>query len=314
MVLARGDRPTPGPHEVLIRVEYAGVNRPDLVQRSGSYSPLPGSSPVLGLEVSGRVAEAGAAVSMWSPGDSVCALTPGGGYAEYCVAHEAHCLPVPRGLSMLEAASLPENHFTVWANVFQGCRLQAGESFLVHGGSGGIGLTAIQLAKAFGATVYTTAGSAEKVEACRRFGADAAVNYRESDFAEVLGTLVGKKGIDVILDIVGGAYIGKNLRLLATEGRLCFIAFLEGSKAEVDFMRLMLKRQTILGSTLRARPDGQKATIAAALKREVWPLIASGVVRPVIHEVFPLESAADAHRLMATSAHIGKIMLHVQDP
>jgi putative PIG3 family NAD(P)H quinone oxidoreductase len=311
MRLAEGSLPVPGGHDVLIEVEYAGVNRPDVIQRTGNYKAPPGASPILGLEVAGKIAATGAQVTQWTIGDRVCALTPGGGYAEYCIAPAAHCLPLPKGLSALEAAALPENFFTVWVNVFDTCKLKAGDSFLVHGGSSGIGLTAIQLAKAFGASVYTTAGSEDKVAFCKGIGADHAINYRTGDFVAEIQALAGKKGIDVILDMVGGPYIEKNLKLLALEGRLCFIAFQQGSKAEVDFMMLMLKRQTITGSTLRARPDAQKTAIACALREKVWPLIEAGKVRPVIHQVFPLAEAAQAHRLMESSTHIGKIMLAV---
>jgi putative PIG3 family NAD(P)H quinone oxidoreductase len=311
MQLAQGALPAPGDNDVLIKVEYAGVNRPDIAQRTGRYNPPPGASPILGLEVAGKVVAKGTKVTQWSVGDAVCALTPGGGYAEYCVTPAAHSLPVPRGLSMLEAASLPENFFTVWVNVFDTCKLKAGESFLVHGGSSGIGLTAIQLAKAFGATVFTTVGNEEKAAFCRQIGADHAINYRNQDFLAEIQALAGKKGIDVILDMVGGSYIEKNLKLLAIEGRLCLIAFLQGSKAEIDFMMLMLKRQTITGSTLRARPDAQKSAIAKSLQQKVWPLIEAGKVKPVVHKVFPLAQAAEAHRLMESSLHIGKIMLAV---
>jgi putative PIG3 family NAD(P)H quinone oxidoreductase len=311
MQLARGTAPEPGPQDVLIEVAYAGVNRPDVAQRLGRYNPPAGASPVLGLEVSGTIVAAGKQVTGWKMGDKVCALTPGGGYAEKVVTPAAHCLPVPRGLTMLEAAALPENFFTVWVNAFETCRLRAGETFLVHGGSSGIGLTAIQLAKAFGATVFTTAGSYEKTDFCKRMGADHAINYRAQDFVAEVQAVTGPRGIDVILDMVGGDYIGRNLKLLATEGRLAFIAFLQGSTAEVDFMRVMLKRQTLTGSTLRARPDSQKAAIAAALREKVWPLIEEGKVKPVIHQVFALEDAPAAHRLMESSLHIGKIMLAV---
>ena len=311
MQLAQGPLPAPGDNDVLIKVEYAGVNRPDIAQRTGRYNPPPGASPILGLEVAGKVVAKGTNVTQWSVGDPVCALTPGGGYAEYCVTPAAHSLPVPRGLSMLEAASLPENFFAVWVNVFDTCKLKAGESFLVHGGSSGIGLTAIQLAKAFGATVFTTVGNEEKAAFCRQIGADHAINYRNQDFLAEIQALAGKKGIDVILDMVGGSYIEKNLKLLAIEGRLCLIAFLQGSKAEIDFMMLMLKRQTITGSTLRARPDAQKSAIAKSLQQKVWPLIEAGKVKPVVHKVFPLAQAAEAHRLMESSLHIGKIMLAV---
>lgn len=311
MQLAQGALPTPGDNDVLIKVEYAGVNRPDIAQRTGRYNPPPGASPILGLEVAGKVMVKGAKVTQWSVGDAVCALTPGGGYAEYCVTPAAHCLPLPKGLSLLEAASLPENFFTVWVNVFDTCKLKAGESFLVHGGSSGIGLTAIQLAKAFGATVFTTVGNEEKAAFCRQIGADHAINYKTQDFLAEIQALAGKKGIDVILDMVGGPYIEKNLKLLAIEGRLCLIAFLQGSKADIDFMMLMLKRQTLTGSTLRARPDAQKSAIAGSLRERVWPLIEAGKVKPVIHKVFPLSQAAEAHRLMESSLHIGKIMLAV---
>src|SRR5450759_1627851 len=309
--LAQGPLPAPGDNDVLIEVEYAGVNRPDIAQRTGRYNPPPGASPILGLEVAGKVVAKGTNVTQWSVGDPVCALTPGGGYAEYCVTPAAHSLPVPRGLSMLEAASLPENFFTVWVNVFHTCKLKTGASFLVHGGSSGIGLTAIQLAKAFGATVFTTVGNEEKAAFCRQIGADHAINYRNQDFLAEIQALAGKKGINVILDMVGGPYIEKNLKLLAIEGRLCLIAFLQGSKAEIDFMMLMLKRQTITGSTLRARPDAQKSAIAKSLQEKVWPLIEAGKVKPVVHKVFPLAEAAEAHRLMESSRHIGKIMLAV---
>lgn len=311
MQFAQGPLPAPGDNDVLIKVEYAGVNRPDIAQRTGRYNPPPGASPILGLEVAGKVVAKGTNVTQWSMGDPVCALTPGGGYAEYCVTPAAHSLPVPRGLSMLEAASLPENFFTVWVNVFDTCKLKAGESFLVHGGSSGIGLTAIQFAKAFGATVFTTVGNEEKAAFCRQIGADHAINYKNQDFLVEIQALAGKKGIDVILDMVGGSYIEKNLKLLAIEGRLCLIAFLQGSKAEIDFMMLMLKRQTITGSTLRARSDAQKSAIAKSLQEKVWPLIEAGKVKPVVHKVFPLAQAAEAHRLMESSRHIGKIMLAV---
>jgi putative PIG3 family NAD(P)H quinone oxidoreductase len=265
----------------------------------------------MGLEAAGVIAAVGKDVTQWKVGDEVCALTPGGGYSQFVATPAAHCLPVPRGLGLLEAAALPENFFTVWINAFEMLGLGRGESFLVHGGSSGIGLTAIQLARAFGATVFTTAGSDEKVAFCRRMGAHHAFNYRDQDFEAEICAIVGKRGIDVILDMVGGDYINRNLRLLATEGRLGFIAFLQGAKAEVDFARVMLKRQRITGSTLRARPDAQKAAIARSLLEKVWPLIERGEVRPVIHEVFPLEKVAEAHRLMESSRHIGKIMLEV---
>ena len=311
MQLATGPLPTFGDNDVLIKVEFAGVNRPDVAQRSGTYAPPPGASPIMGLEVSGTVAAVGAAVSQWKAGDKVCALTPGGGYAEFCAAPAAHCLPVPRGLSMLEAAGVPENFFTVWVNLFDTCRLAAGESFLVHGGSSGIGLTAIQLAKAFGATVFTTVGNDEKAAFCKNIGADHVFNYKTQEWANEIFAITQKKGVNVILDMVGGSYIEKNLRSLALEGRYCFIAFLEGGKAEVDFRPLMMKRQTITGSTLRARPDAQKAAIAVSLKEKIWPLLEAKKVKPVIYKTFALEEIIEAHRLMESSAHIGKIMLRV---
>ena len=302
---------TPGANDILIKVAFAGVNRPDVAQRSGNYAPPPGASPTMGLEVSGEVVAVGAGVTRWKVGDNVCALTPGGGYAEYCIAPAAHCLPIPAGLSLLEAAGVPENFFTVWVNVFNTCRLQAGEKFLVHGGSSGIGLTAIQLAKAFGAETFTTVGNDDKAAFCKQIGADHVFNYKTQDWMSEIATITQKTGVNVILDMVGGSYIEKNLRSLALEGRYCFIAFLEGGKVEVDFRPLMMKRQTITGSTLRARPDAQKAKIAAELEAQVWPLLAAGKVKPVIHETFALGDVVAAHRLMESSAHIGKIMLRV---
>ena len=311
MHVTTGPLPMLGESDVLIKVEYAGVNRPDVAQRSGTYAPPPGASPIMGLEVSGMIAAVGAAVMQWRVGDVVCALTPGGGYAEFCTAPAAHCLPVPRGLSMLEAAGVPENFFTVWVNVFDTCKLEAGESFLVHGGSSGIGLTAIQLAKAFGATVFTTVGNDEKSAFCKNIGADHVFNYKTQEWANEIFAITQKKGVNVILDMVGGSYIEKNLRSLALEGRYCFIAFLEGGKAEIDFRPLMMKRQTITGSTLRARPDAQKSAIAVSLKDKVWPLLETKIVKPVIHKTFVLEEVVNAHKLMESSVHIGKIMLKV---
>lgn len=311
MHIASGPLPACGVQDVLIRVDYAGVNRPDVLQRTGSYAPPPTASPLMGLEVSGTVAAVGSQVTQWKVGDAVCALTPGGGYAEYCVAPAAHCLPVPAGLSMLEAAGVPENFFTVWVNVFDMCRLTAGEKFLVHGGSSGIGLTAIQLAKAHGAEVFTTVGNDEKAAFCKGIGADHVLNYKTQDWMAEISAITQKKGVNVILDMVGGSYIEKNLRVLAMEGRYCFIAFLEGGSATIDFRPLMMKRQTITGSTLRARPDAQKAAIAASLKQHVWPLLESKKVKPVIFKTFALDQVVEAHRLMESSAHIGKIMLKV---
>jgi putative PIG3 family NAD(P)H quinone oxidoreductase len=311
MQMAVGPVPSIGANDVLIRVAYAGVNRPDVIQRQGNYAPPPGASPVMGLEVAGEIVAVGASVLQWRVGDPVCALTPGGGYAEYCAAPAAHCLPIPASLTLLEAAALPENFFTVWVNVFDTCKLQAGERFLVHGGSSGIGLTAIQLAKAFGAEVFTTVGNEAKQSFCKAIGADHVFNYKTDDWLAGIQSATQKKGINVILDMVGGSYIEKNLRALALEGRYCFIAFLEGGSATVDFRPVMMKRQTITGSTLRARPDHQKAAVACALKEKVWPLVEAKTVRPVIHETFALADVVEAHRLMESSAHIGKIMLKV---
>jgi putative PIG3 family NAD(P)H quinone oxidoreductase len=310
--LAEAPSPQPQAGEVVVEVSYAGVNRPDLLQRSGSYPPPPGASPVLGLEVAGRVCAVAPDVKQWKTGDLVCALTPGGGYAEYCAVPAPHCLPIPKGLSLREAAALPENFFTVWTNVFDRGRLKAGETFFVHGGSSGIGLTAIQLAKAFGATVYTTVGNGEKAGFCRSIGADAAINYREQDFVAEIAQLTNKKGVDLILDMVGGPYIEKNLKSLALEGRLVQIAFLQGSNAALDFLPIMIKRITFTGSTLRPRTVAQKAAIAQDLHKQVWPLLESGDVKPVIHATFPLKDAKRAHELMESSMHIGKIMLEVK--
>jgi putative PIG3 family NAD(P)H quinone oxidoreductase len=309
---AEGPIPQPQAGEVIVEVRYAGVNRPDVLQRSGSYPPPPGASPILGLEVAGRICAAAPDVTQWKIGDLVCALTPGGGYAEYCAVPAPHCLPVPNGLSVQQAAALPENFYTVWTNVFDRGRLKAGETFLVHGGSSGIGLTAIQLAKAFGATVYTTVGSKDKAEFCRKMGTDAAINYREQDFVTEVSLLTNKRGVDLILDMVGGPYIEKNLKSLALEGRLVQIAFLQESKVALDFLQIMIKRLTFTGSTLRPRTVAQKAAIAQDLLKHVWPLLESGKVKPVIHATFPLKDAKLAHQLMESSKHIGKIMLEVK--
>lgn len=309
---AEGPMPQPQAGEVVVEVHYAGINRPDVLQRSGSYPPPPGVSSILGLEVAGRICAVAPDVTQWKIGDLVCALTPGGGYAEYCAVPAPHCLPIPKGLSVKEAAALPENFYTVWANVFDRGRLKAGETFLVHGGSSGIGLTAIQLAKAFGATVYTTVGSKEKAEFCRKMGADAAINYREQDFVAEVSQLTNKKGVDLILDMVGGPYIEKNFKSLALEGRLVQIAFLQESKVALDFLPIMIKRLTFTGSTLRPRTVAQKAAIARDLLKQVWPLLESGKVKPVIHATFPLKDAKLAHQLMESSKHIGKIMLEVR--
>ena len=298
--------------EVLIRVRAAGVNRPDVAQRMGAYPPPPGASPLIGLEVAGEVVAAGTAVQRLKIGDQVCALTNGGGYAQYCVAPAAQTLPWPAGYDAIQAGALPETYFTVWANLFGHGRLAAGEAVLVHGGTSGIGVTAIQLAKAFGATVYATAGSGAKVAAMVGLGADAGINYRTEDFAERVKALTGGKGVDVVLDMVGAAYFSKNIRSLALDGRLVLIAFLGGSKVEaLDLAPIMTRRLTVTGSTMRPRTTAQKGAIADALRAKVWPLLAEGKCGPVIHKVFPLEAAAAAHMLMESSTHIGKIMLRV---
>jgi NADPH:quinone reductase len=303
--------PRPGARELLIRVEAAGVNRPDVMQRKGLYPPPPGASDIPGLEIAGEVIELGAGVTRFAVGDKVAALVTGGGYAQYCAADERAALPFPTGFDAVSAAALPETFFTVWQNVFERGRLQAGESFLVHGGSSGIGTTAIQLAKAFGATVFTTAGSAEKCAACEKLGADHAINYREADFVAVVKEITGGRGIDLILDMVGGDYVQRNLLAAADDGRIHQIAFQGGPKATVDFTRLMVKRITLTGSTLRPRPMEVKEKLARALEEKVWPLLVKGAVKPVIDSRFPLEQAADAHRRMETNAHIGKIILTI---
>lgn len=301
--------PQPGAGEILIKVAAAGINRPDVMQRQGSYPPPPGASDIPGLEIAGKIVALGSGVTDLKFGDEVTALVTGGGYAEYCPAPAPQCLPIPKGLDFTQAAAMPETFFTVWSNVFDRGRLQAGESLLVHGGSSGIGTTAIQLAKAMGARVFTTAGSAEKCKACEDLGAERAINYREEDFVAVVKEATGGEGVNVILDMVGGDYIPRNIKALAPDGRLCFIAFLGGSKAEVDFLHVMLKRVTISGSTLRARDVPFKAEIARNLKEKVWPLVEQGKIKPILHATFPLAEAAEAHRLMESSAHIGKIVL-----
>jgi NADPH:quinone reductase len=303
--------PRPGPGEILIRVHAAGVNRPDALQRAGAYAPPPDASDLPGLEAAGEVAAVGPGVARWHEGDAVCALLPGGGYAEFVVTAADHALPVPPGLSMREAAGLCETFFTVWTNVFERGRLRAGEAFLVHGGSSGIGTTAIQLAAARGARVFATAGSPEKCAACLRLGAERAINYRDEDFVAIVKGATGGRGVDVILDMVGGSYLPRDVAALAPDGRLVMIAFLEGPKAELNFAQVMTKRLTITGSTLRPQSVEAKARIAAALEREVWPLLASGRIRPVLDEAFPLEEAAAAHQRMESSAHIGKIVLSI---
>lgn len=311
LVPQRRPVPQPGAGEVLIKVAAAGVNRPDVLQRQGGYAPPPGASDIPGLELCGTVVALGEAASRFSVGDRVCALVAGGAYAEYAVAHESNVLPVPAGLSEIEAAGVPETFFTVWTNVFQRGRLKSGESFLVHGGSSGIGTTAIQLAKAFGATVIATAGSPDKCQACLKLGADHAIDYKAEDFVAAAKAATSGRGVDLILDMVGGDYIDRNYEAAADQGRIVQIAFLRGAKAEVNFSRLMLKRLTHTGSTLRPRTIAEKAAIAAELKDKVWPLLEAGRCKPVVHATFPLAQAAEAHRLMESSAHIGKIVLTV---
>lgn len=312
MRMATGPVPAPKAGELLIRVEAAGVNRPDVQQRKGAYPPPPGASPLLGLEVAGEVVALGDGVEGFTVGDKVCALANGGGYAEYCSAPPGQCLPWPTGYDAIRAAALPETYFTVWANLFQLGRLQPGERALVHGGTSGIGVTAIQLAHEFGSRVYATAGTREKCDACLRFGADAAINYKEADFAASIKEFTEGKGVDVVLDMVGGAYAAQNLRCLAMDGRLVLIAFLGGSKAEaLDLTPIMVRRLTVTGSTMRPRTAAQKAAIATALRETVWPVLEAGRCGPVIHAVFPLDKADEAHRLMESSTHIGKIMLSV---
>lgn len=306
-------RPVPRPEagEVLIKVAAAGINGPDIYQRQGLYPAPPGASDLPGLEVAGAVVMAGTDVARWRVGDRLCALLGGGGYAEYCVAPAGQCLPVPEGLSLVEAAALPETFFTVWTNLYERARLQAGEVLLVHGGGGGIGTTAIQIASRLGARVFTTEGGRDKCEALVRLGAERAIDYTTENFVSVLKEATGGKGADVILDIVGGDYVAKNIACLNRDGRLVNIAFRKGSKVEIDLMPVMLKRLTLTGSTLRVQSLARKAEIAAALQERVWPLIAAGKIRPVIHRTLPLAEAAEAHRIMESSSHLGKIMLAV---
>ncbi len=306
------EQPEVAADHLLVRVLAAGVNRPDVLQRKGLYPPPPGASPLLGLEVAGEVVAAGAAVQGWRPGDRVTALANGGGYAQYCAVPATQCLPWPDGYDAIRAAALPETFFTVWANLFMHGRLAAGESVLVHGGSSGIGTTAIQLAREFGATVYTTAGSAAKCEACLRLGAAAAINYRETDFGPRIAELTGGRGVDVVLDLVGAPYFERNLRSLAMDGRLVEVATQLGSVVEkLDLFYVMRKRLVITGSTMRPRTTAEKGAIANALRERVWPTLAAGRCGPVVHAVFPLAEAAKAHALMESGEHIGKIVLWV---
>ena len=302
-------RPVAGAGEVLVQVAAAGVNRPDLMQRMGMYPPPAGASAVPGLEVAGTIAQVGPGVTGWREGDEVCALVAGGGYAEYCVAPAPQCLPIPRGMDRVHAAAVPETTFTVWTNVFERGRLAAGETILIHGGSSGIGTTAIQLARAFGARVFATAGQAQKCAACVSLGAERAINYREEDFTAVVRAATNGRGVDVILDMVGGDYLQRNIDALAPEGRLVQIAFLRGAQAQINLAPLMQRRLTVTGSTLRPRSIAEKGAIAAAVRTHVWPLFEAGTVRPILHGTFPLAQAADAHRVMEADTHIGKLVL-----
>ncbi|HEY7169274.1 MAG TPA: NAD(P)H-quinone oxidoreductase [Vicinamibacterales bacterium] len=308
------ERPIPaiGPREVLIKVAAAGVNRPDVLQRLGQYPVPPGASDIPGLEVAGVVEQAGAEVREWRPGDAVCALVAGGGYAEYCSAPAVQCLRVPRGMDFVHAAGIPETFFTVWTNVFERGRLSRGESILIHGGSSGIGTTAIQLAHAFGARVFTTAGSAEKCAACEQLGAELAINYREQDFVAAVKAATGNNGADVILDMVGGDYLARNIDALATEGRLVIIGLQSGARAQIDAWPILRRRLTITGSTLRPRSVEDKGAMAARLREQVWPLLDAGRLKVIVHATFPLAAAAEAHRVMESGAHIGKLVLQVQ--
>lgn len=310
--LATRALPHPKPGEVLIRVAAAGVNRPDCLQRAGAYAPPPGASDLPGLEVAGTVVALGEGVKQWKEGNQVCALTPGGGYAQFCVTPAGHCLPPPTAWSLIQAASLPETFFTVWINVFERARLAPGETLLVQGGSSGIGVSAIQIARALGHRVFVTAGSREKCAACERLGAERAINYRTEDFVEIVKQLTAGKGADVILDMVSGDYVPRELKCLATDGRLSLIAFLGGSRVTLDMSDILVRRLTITGSTLRPRTVEFKTGIANALRQNVWPLIEQGKIRPVIYKVFPLAHASAAHELMESGAHVGKIMLETE--
>ena len=312
-VLQPVDRPRPEPHsgEVLIRVEAAGVNRPDIMQRQGKYPPPPGASDIPGLEVSGEVVEV-SGTGRWVTGDRVCALVSGGGYAEFCAAPSAQCLPWPAGMDAVHAAAVPETYFTVWTNVFQRGRLQSGETILVHGGTSGIGTTAIQLATAFGATVFATAGSDDKCRACRGLGAKLAINYRTEDFVEAVRTATNGRGVDLVLDIVGAEYVPRNIECLALNGRLVQIGLIGGSRAQVDLRAVLQKRLTVTGSTLRARTVEEKGELARAVESHVWPLLSSGAIRPIVHATFPLRRAAEAHQVLDSGSVIGKIVLTVE--
>jgi NADPH2:quinone reductase len=311
LVAQRRPVPKPGVGELLVKVAAAGVNRPDVLQRQGNYAPPPGATDIPGLEIAGEVVASGGQAGPWKTGDKLCALVAGGGYAEYCLAPAPQCLPIPRGLDLIQAAAIPETFFTVWTNVFERGALKPGEVLLVHGGTSGIGTTAIQLAAQLGSRVIATAGGADKAAACRSLGAERAVDYRQEDFVAAVMEATQGKGANVILDMVGGDYFARNLKCLAVEGRIVQIAFLKGSKVELDLGPLMVKRQTITGSTLRPRSVAEKGAIANALKDRVWPLIEAGRVQPILYKTFPLTEAPAAHRLMESSAHIGKIVLTV---
>ena len=311
LAITERPKPTPGPGEVLIRIHGAGVNRPDLLQAAGHYPPPAGASDILGLECAGEITELGEGAGDWKLGDQVCALLTGGGYAEYATAPQGQCLAIPPGLSMIEAASLPETYFTVWSNLFGRAKLQAGETLLIHGGTSGIGVAAIQIATAMGVRVMATAGTDEKCQACLDLGAALAVNYKKDDFVAKALTFGDGAGVNVILDMVGGTYVARNIKALAPDGRLVNIAFLGGSKAEIDFMPVMLKRLTLTGSTLRARDTQFKANVAQELKEHVWPRLESAEIRPIVHATLPLSQADAAHKMMETGAHIGKIVLEV---
>ena len=311
LVPAERPRPEPHAHEVLIKVRAAGVNRPDVMQRQGKYPPPPGASDIPGLEIAGTIESVGDGVHDWRNGDRVCALLAGGGYAEYAVAPVPQCLPMPRALDFTAAAAIPETFFTVWTNVFDRGRLQPSESLLVHGGASGIGTTAIQLARAFGSRVFATAGTTEKCAACERLGAERAINYRETDFVAAVREATDGRGIDVVLDMVGGEYLARNIELLSLEGRLVQIATIGGAKAQINMIPVLHRRLTITGSTLRPRSVAEKGAIARVLRQRVWPLLEAGTVAPVVHATFPLRAAAEAHRVMEADTHIGKLVLVV---
>lgn len=310
--LAQCDIPKPAAHQVLIKVSAAGVNYPDIMQRKGLYPPPTGASPILGLEIAGVVVEIGASVTNLAVGDRVCALVTGGGYAQYCLASACVCLPIPQNLTFNQAAALPETFFTVWSNLFDRAQLVTGETVLIHGGSGGIGTTAIQMAKAFGVNVFVTAGSDEKCRVCAELGASVTINYHENDFSQVVLEATQNRGVDVILDIIGAAYFAQNMRSLAFDGRLVHIALQQGLKTELNLLPVMLKRLTITGSTLRAREDQFKANIAKKLYRYVWPMLEEGKIKPIIHAILPLKEAYYAHELIESRAHIGKIVLEIE--